>query len=259
MMKKIVAFSVLFLIISSCSYFQEEEDPDIGRLLFSRNSFLTEPYKSYDAGAPVVITASTYPSLYNSTARIFVRSSSGEFTVVRLNTLHRITGHDLALILEDYEGSAMIIVKEANRVKAYDNQLHRYTTTDETLSKVMEWVENMEGVEIVTRIANSPILVLQMTPTAENVNKIRASKNVEILEPNYRVIFLSEHSGKKNDPLLSHTQILEGNEDPIAVLGVFTTTTNKSEPGFYVQPGDTLTAMYEHPDGRIVETRTTIK
>ncbi|CAN5455680.1 hypothetical protein BH23BAC3_BH23BAC3_34140 [soil metagenome] len=258
-MNRIAVYSFLFLMISSCSLFQEVEDPDIDQILFSRNRFLLEPYKGYDAGAPVVISANTYPSRYKSPARIYVTSSSGEFTVVRLNTLHRISGPRLALILEDHEGSATLTVKESDRKRAYDDQLHRYTTSEETLSKVREWVDNMEGVEIVGRIFNSPVLVLQMTPTAEIVNELRASKNVEILEPNYRPIWLSAGSGTENEPLLSQTKLPGEGENPMTVLGVFPTTTKKSEAAFYVQPGDTLTATYHHPDGSTIETWTTIR
>jgi hypothetical protein len=258
-MNRIAVYSFLFLMFSSCTLFPDEENPDINQLLFSRAWFHSEPYEAYDAGAPVVVTAGTYPSRYKSRAIIHVTSTSGESAVVILNTLHNISGHRLAAILKDHEGSATLTVKEADRKRAYDDKLHRYTTSDETLFKVWEWVDSLEGVEIVSRIINSPVLVLQMTPTAEIVNKLRASKNVEILEPNYRIIWLSASSGAENDPLLSQAQIPGDVENPITVLGVFSTTTNKSEAGFYVQPGDTLTATYHHPDGSTIETWTTIR
>ncbi len=262
-MNRFIISLIIIFTLTSCSLFQESDPSDIHNLMFTRHGNHQDPYKEYDAGAPVVLSAGTYPSEFNKPARINVFSSSGQFTRVSLNTLHNIPGVQLAAIIEDHDGSAIITVKEADRKHAMDRDTFLYTTSPQTLQKVWDWIDEMEGVEVVSQIINSPVLVLQMTPTAEIVDAIRGSDNVEILEPNSRAFLLG---GSKSNSLHTTEMVYKSaqasqtrTEDPISVMGVIFTSTDESSRQFYVQPGDTITAKYNHPDGRVLTARTTIR
>lgn len=265
-MRRLLSFAVLFiLLITSCSLFEKDEDPKIRNLKFSRGDFHSKPYQAYQAGAPVVVTAGTLPSNFTSPAEIFIISSAGESANIHLNTLHKIPARQLAGAIEDHDGSVIITVKEADRERAYDREQNRYTTSAQTLQRVRNWIDGMEGVEVVQQIINSPVLVVQMTPTAAIVDALRSSENVQIVEPNYRVILLSSPnaslSGNTSSEVYSPSSefMSSTNENPITVMGTLFTTADNTKDGFFVQPGDTLTAIYAHPDGTELRTKTTIK
>ncbi len=263
-MKRYIYSLIIIFILTSCSLFLSIDPPYIHSLMFTRHGNHLDPYKEYDAGAPVILSAGTYPSEFNKPARINVFSSSGEFTWVSLNTLHKLPGIQLAAIIEDHDGSAIITVKESDRKHAMDRETFRYTTSPQTLQKVWNWIDEMEGVEVVSQIINSPVLVLQMTPSADIVNTIRQSDNVEILEPNSRAFLLGGPQVGSLHPILGKTSTQQQfsqsrTENPISVMGVIFTSTDKASGQFYVQPGDTITAKYDHPDGRVLTTWTTIR
>jgi hypothetical protein len=261
-MKCIYLFCIV-LFLASCDIFTGEDDSAIRNLSFTRSDRFQEPYNAYAVGYPLILSAISFPSEFNKPARINVFSSSGQFTRVTLNTLHKIPGVQLAAIIEDHDGSAIITVKEADRKHAMDRDTFLYTTSPQTLQKVWDWIDEMEGVEVVSQIINSPVLVLQMTPTAEIVDAIRGSDNVEILEPNSRAFLLG---GSKSNSLHTADMVYKSaqasqtrTEDPISVMGVIFTSTDESSRQFFVQPGDTITAKYNHPDGRVLTARTTIR
>lgn len=262
-MRCIYLFCIV-LFIASCDIFSTEDESAIRNLSFTRSDRFQEPYNSYAAGTPLVLTAISFPSEFKKPARVNVFSSSGQFSRVSLFTLYKIPAHQLATIIDDHDGSAIVTVKEADRKYAMDRDTFLYTTSQQTLLKVWNWIDEMEGVEVVNQIINSPVLVLQMTPTAELVDAIRGSDNVEILEPNSRVFLLGGSQEYTLIPKMGMTsnqqQISQSRtENPISVMGVIFTTTDEATGQFYVQPGDTISASYSHPDGRVLTTQSVIK
>ncbi len=263
-MKYLVFIFSLIFVLTGCDLFFAEDDSELRSLRFSRGERFIEPYEAYDAGLPLVISAGTTEQTFNKPVFIPVYSSSGQFTKVYLRTLHAISAADLAEIINDEEGSAIITVKEADREHAFDRETNRYTTSPGTVEKIRNWINNMQGVEVVDQIINSPVLVLQMDATPEIIDTIRKSKNVQVLEPNSKIWLLG--TGAKSNTKTQASASLPNQQSqnsiidyPISVKAVIYTTTDKSSGGFYVQPGDTITARYSHPDGREFTATTTIK
>jgi hypothetical protein len=256
-MKKLIVVLLLFSF-SSCDLFRNEQAAiELSSFYFSRGSLFYEPYEAYKSDEPIILISAALENDYkNALVNATLSNVRGDEVMVRLYSFYDIPNKEFASVLNDYNGQAFVIIKEANKQRAFDRESKVYTTTEETVSKTIDWIVSFDGVEILTRFSPSPTFLLRIESKPELLSTLRSSKNIDIIEPNFRAIPFNNPGSNRFNEYFQFQR--KSNQREITIVGVVNNLTDKKNELQLVE-GDTVWATYDQPDGSVLKSYTTIK
>ncbi len=254
MIKKIL---LKYLLITILAFSACDKDPikpvEIGDLSFSRNEFKPEPYSEYKIGNPIILGTFTADTYVPKSVIIDVYSSRDRISL-QMYSYHDMPSELFIEAFHDVEGFGLLIVKEANVDVAFDPELRMYTTSQATVNKIIELINNLEGISFDEQLINTPVLTFEIQPNAEPVllDILRDNKNVQIVEPSSVPSFFKA-SSNSNQPntVTTSSRVLTALKGTIFTKG-------ERQNFLAVEPGDTVWAEYMQPNGRVITANTII-